>query len=72
MAKKSKSGAGNIGNPPAHPSSKKPKKGVRHPGSPKGVTEANPMKEEKTAVRQARKSGQKTPMAIETTRKKHG
>lgn len=64
-----KSGGGEWGNPPEYPSSKKTKKGVRHPGSAKGVEEAPPKKQEKTALKQARKSGQMTPTAISTKRK---
>ncbi len=64
-----KGGGGEWGTPPEYPSSKKPKKGVRHPGSAKGIEEAPPKKQEKTALKQARKSGQMTPIAILTKRK---
>jgi hypothetical protein len=51
------------GEPPKFPSSKKPKKGVRHPGSAKGVEEADPKKQEKTALKEGKKSGQKMATA---------
>lgn len=71
MKKKiSKGGGGEWGTPPEHPSSRKPKKGVRHPGEPKGIRETPAGKQEKVARKEAKKSGNMTPTAIETKRKR--
>jgi hypothetical protein len=72
MKKKSKMGGVEMGEPPAYPSSKKPKNGVRHPGEPKGIKEISPKKQEPIARKEAKKSGQMTPTAVETKRKSRG
>ncbi len=72
MAKKVSKGkgAGEFGKVPLYPSSKKPKKGLRERAMAKGVKEAEPMKQEAVARKEARKSGVKTKTGIEVQKGK--